>query len=56
MYQCSFSREFYVANPNRTGDLQIDTTFPYETLIANMYTNTFDFLMIKKKNLTLTKF
>lgn len=39
--------EFYVANPNRTGDSQIDMTFSYETLVSNMYTNTFDFLMIK---------
>lgn len=47
--------EFYVANPNRTGDSQIDTTYSYETLVANMYTNTFDFLMVKNKSLVLKK-
>lgn len=46
----NLNNEFYVANPNRTGDTQVDTTFPYETLIANMYTNTFDFLMVKNKS------
>lgn len=51
----SLNNEFYVANPNKTGDTQIDTTFSYETLISNMYTNTFDFLMIKNKSLTLKK-
>ncbi len=45
--------EFYVANPNRRGDTQIDTTYSYETLISNMYTNTFDFLMVKNKSLVL---
>lgn len=49
------NNEFYVANPNRTGDNQIDKTFSYETLISNMYTNTFDFLMIKNKALKLNK-
>ena len=49
------NNEFYVANPNKTGDKQIDMTFSYETLIANMYTNTFDFLMIKNKSLILKK-
>lgn len=47
------NQEFYVANPNRLGDRQIDTTYSYETLIANMYTNTFDFLMVKNKSLSL---
>lgn len=47
--------EFYVANPNKIGDSQIDSTYSYETLIANMYPNTFDFLMIKNKNKVLTK-
>lgn len=42
--------EFYVANSNRTGDSQIDITFSYETLIANMYTNTFDFLMVRNRS------
>lgn len=51
----SINNEFYVANPNKTGDKQIDMTFSYETLISNMYTNTFDFLMIKNKSLTLKK-
>lgn len=46
-------REFYVANPNKLGDKQIDTTYSYETLVANMYTNTFDFLMVKNKKLSL---
>ncbi len=49
------NNEFYVANPNKIGDNQIDITFSYETLISNMYTNTFDFLMIKNKSLTLKK-
>lgn len=49
----NFNNEFYVANPNRTGDSQIDTTYSYETLVSNMYTNTFDFLMIKNKSLIL---
>lgn len=49
----SSNNEFYVANPNKTGDSQIDTTYSYETLVANMYTNTFDFLMIKNKSLVL---
>lgn len=49
----SINNEFYVANPNKTGDNQIDTTYSYETLISNMYTNTFDFLMVKNKSLIL---
>ncbi len=49
------NNEFYIANPNKKGDNQIDTTYSYETLIANMYTNTFDFLMVKNKSLTLKK-
>lgn len=49
------NNEFYVANPNRTGDSQIDTTYSYETLVSNMYTNTFDFLMVKNKSLVLKK-
>lgn len=49
------NNEFYVANPNKTGDNQIDTTYSYETLISNMYTNTFDFLMVKNKSLVLKK-
>lgn len=44
------TREFYVSNPNKMGDSQIDTTYSYETVISNMYTNTFDFLMIKTLN------
>lgn len=51
----SINNEFYVANPNKTGDKQIDTTYSYETLISNMYTNTFDFLMVKNKSLILKK-
>ena len=51
----SLNNEFYVANPNKTGDNQIDTTYSYETLISNMYTNTFDFLMVKNKSLVLKK-
>ena len=51
----SLNNEFYVANPNKTGDSQIDMTFSYETLISNMYTNTFDFLMVKNKSLVLKK-
>lgn len=51
----SVNNEFYVANPNKTGDKQIDTTYSYETLISNMYTNTFDFLMVKNKSLILKK-
>jgi len=51
----NLNNEFYVANPNRTGDSQIDTTYSYETLISNMYTNTFDFLMIKNKSLILKR-
>lgn len=47
------NNEFYVANPNKTGDNQIDTTYSYETLISNMYTNTYDFLMIKNNSLVL---
>lgn len=49
------NNEFYVANPNKTGDSQIDTTYSYETLVANMYTNTFDFLMVKNKSFVLKK-
>ena len=49
------NNEFYVANPNRTGDNQIDTTYSYEAILANMYTNTFDFLMVKNKSLILKK-
>lgn len=45
------NHEFYVANPNKTGDMQINTTYSYDTLVDNMYTNTFDFLMIKNKSL-----
>jgi len=44
------NNEFYVANPNKTRDSQINTTYSYETIISNMYTNTFDFLMIKNKS------
>lgn len=51
----NLNNEFYVANPNKTGDSQIDTTYSYETLISNMYTNTFDFLMVKNKSLVLKK-
>ena len=40
--------EFYVANSNRIGDTQNNVTFSYEVIIENMYSNTFDFLMIKK--------
>lgn len=49
------NNEFYVANPNKIGDSQIDTTYSYENLIANMYPNTFDFLMIRNKDKVLTK-
>ena len=48
------NNEFYVANPNKLGDAQIDKTFSYNTIISNMYTNSFDFLMIKN-NKTLKK-
>ncbi len=51
----SWNNEFYVANPNKTGDNQIDTTYSYEDLVANMYTNTFDFLMVKNKSMVLKK-
>ncbi len=51
----NINNEFYVANPNKTGDSQIDTTYSYETLISNMYTNTFDFLMVKNKSLVLKR-
>lgn len=44
----NLNNEFYVANPNRLGDMQIDETFSYSTIVSNMYTNCFDFLMIKK--------
>lgn len=47
----SSNNEFYVANPNKIGDTQIDITYSYETIVSNMYTNTFDFLMIKNKSL-----
>ena len=43
----SSNNEFYVSNPNKIGDSQIDTTFSYETIVSNIYTNCFDFLMIK---------
>lgn len=46
-----YNNEFYVANPNRTGDAKIDTTFSYETLVDNMYTNTYDFLMVRRRSL-----
>ena len=42
--------EFYVANPNRTGDNQIDTTFSNDVLTSNMY-QTGNWLMIKNKSL-----
>ena len=45
----NLNNEFYVANPNNIGDNQIDTTFSYETVVSNMYTNCFDFLMIKRR-------
>lgn len=45
------NQELYVANPNSLGDSQIDTTYPYELLVANMYSNTYDFLMVKSKHL-----
>ena len=51
----SDNSEFYVANPNKTGDNQIDSTYSYETLVSNMYTNTYDFLMVKNKSLVLKK-
>lgn len=41
------NKEFYVSNPNKLGDRQVDETFSYETIISNMYTNTFDFLMVR---------
>lgn len=49
------NNEFYVANPNKIGDTQIDSTYSYENLIANMYPNTYDFLMIRNKNKVLKK-
>lgn len=42
------THEFYVVNPNKLGDTQIDTTFSYEEILANMYSNTFDFLCVRK--------
>ena len=50
----SSNNEFYVANPNKLGDTQVDKTFSYDTIVSNMYTNSFDFLMIKNKK-TLKK-
>ena len=50
----SSNNEFYVANPNKLGDTQVDKTFSYDTIVSNMYTNSFDFLMIKN-NKTLKK-
>lgn len=47
--------EFYVANPNKIGDQQIDTTYSYETIIENLYSNTFDLLMVKAQARTLKK-
>ena len=41
------NNEFYVANPNNIGDNQIDCTFTYETIVSNLFSNCFDFLMIK---------
>ena len=41
------NHEFYVTNPNKLGDSQIDCTFSYETIVENMYPNCFDFLMLK---------
>ncbi len=49
------NNEFYVANPNKIGDQQIDTTYSYETIIENLYSNTFDFLMVKAQTRTLKK-
>lgn len=43
-----YTRKLYVSNPNKLGDSQIDKTFSYETIISNMYTNTFDFLMVRR--------
>ena len=47
--------EFYIANPNEIGDHQIDTTYSYDILISNMYTNTFDFLMVKNESIIKRK-
>lgn len=47
----NINKEFYISNPNKMGDNQIDITFSYETLISNMFSNTFDFLLIKNKKL-----
>ena len=35
------NKEFYVSNPNTTGDSQIDTTYPYEELVANICNSIF---------------
>ena len=48
------NNKFYVNNSNKFGDNQIDTTYSYETIVSNMYTNCFDFIMIKN-NKVLSK-
>ena len=51
----SDNNEFYVANTNRIGDSQIDTTFSYETIVSNIYTNCFDFLMVRNNKAKVLK-
>lgn len=45
------NENFYVLNPNKTGDTQIGIPYDYETIIKNMYgrKDTFNFLFIKDK-------
>lgn len=44
------NENFYVLNPNKTGDRQIGIPYDYETIIKNMYgrKDTFNFLFVKK--------
>lgn len=43
------NNEFYISNPYIEGDTQTDITFSYEQIVKDIYKDTFDFLMIRKK-------
>lgn len=43
------NNEFYIANGYPEGDTQIDITFSYEQIVKDIWKDTFDFLMIRKK-------
>lgn len=43
------NEEFWIANPNKTGDNQIDITFSYDILQKNMSSSSKQFLMVKRR-------